>query len=185
MNANQYSYFMGGFMFFTIWMLIISYRGVPKVYLMRSIQVSTNLLSYLHFQQSAFVVYIWPSRLHSAATTNELPLTCFCLVCLICLQESVFMLNCKLQAVFQVALQGNVSTHPPLNPYTYTDLPPLNPYTTLIELFRSHPTMKHTVAHRSYYVAIYGPQVKFVTTKKDLVKVSPIRQDIGTSYWPH
>lgn len=41
MNANQYSYFMGGFMFFTIWMLIISYRGVPKVYLMRSIQVRT------------------------------------------------------------------------------------------------------------------------------------------------
>lgn len=57
MNANQYSYFMGGFMFFTIWMLIISYRGVPKVYLMRSIQVSTNLLSPFHFQHSAFVRY--------------------------------------------------------------------------------------------------------------------------------
>lgn len=90
------------------------------------------------------------------------------------------MLNCKLQAVFQVALQGNVSTHPPLNAYAHRNTHRIVRYP---RMFMIHITVKHTVAHRSFYVAMYGPQVKFVTTKKDLVKVSPIRQDIGTSHF--
>jgi hypothetical protein len=53
-DAGEYMYYMGAFMTFTVWMLIVSYRDVPKLYLMRSVQ------------------------------------------------ESVFMLFCKMEAVFQV-----------------------------------------------------------------------------------
>lgn len=55
-DAGEYMYYMGAFMTFTVWMLFVSYRDVPKLYLMRSVQ------------------------------------------------ESVFMLFCKMEAVFQVRL---------------------------------------------------------------------------------
>ena len=60
MDAGEYLYFMGAFMTFTVWMLITSYRDVPKLYLMRSVQ------------------------------------------------ESVFMLFCKMEAVFQVTRHGKM-----------------------------------------------------------------------------
>lgn len=44
MDSGQYLYFMGSFMFFTIWMLFVSYRGVPKLYLMRSVQESVFMI---------------------------------------------------------------------------------------------------------------------------------------------
>jgi hypothetical protein len=42
-DAGEYLYFMGGFLTFNIWMLFVSYRGVPKLYLMRSVQVRYSL----------------------------------------------------------------------------------------------------------------------------------------------
>ena len=59
MDAGEYMYYMGAFMTFTVWMLFVSYRDVPKLYLMRSVQ------------------------------------------------ESVFMLFCKMEAVFQVQINKN------------------------------------------------------------------------------
>lgn len=43
-DAGEYLYFMGAFMTFTIWMLLVSYRDVPKLYLMRSVQESVFML---------------------------------------------------------------------------------------------------------------------------------------------
>ena len=63
-DAGEYMYFMGAFMTFTVWMLFVSYRDVPKLYLMRSVQ------------------------------------------------ESVFMLFCKMEAVFQVRITY-------IHPHTY------------------------------------------------------------------
>lgn len=62
-DAGEYIYYMGAFMFFNIWMLFVSYRDVPKLYLKRSIQ------------------------------------------------ESVFMLGNKVEAVLQVMFKGRVSGH--------------------------------------------------------------------------
>ena len=67
MDAGEYLYYMGAFMTCTVWMLITSYRDVPKLYLMRSVQ------------------------------------------------ESVFMLFCKMEAVFQVrSTARHDTTAPPL-----------------------------------------------------------------------
>lgn len=43
-DAGMYLYFMGAFMTFTVWMLFVSYRDVPKLYLMRSVQESVFML---------------------------------------------------------------------------------------------------------------------------------------------
>ena len=61
-DNGEYIPFMGVFMFFNVWMLFVSYRGVPKLYLARSVQ------------------------------------------------ESVFMLGNKCEAVLQVAFKGRVSS---------------------------------------------------------------------------
>lgn len=50
------------------------------------------------------------------------------------------MLNCKLQAVFQVALQGNVSNTPSSQIHTHTNMP--IELSMVIQLFRSHATIK-------------------------------------------
>lgn len=61
--ADDYLFYMGAFLTCQIWQLFISYRDVPKLYLMRSVQ------------------------------------------------ESVFMLFCKIEAVWQVMLKGKVSIY--------------------------------------------------------------------------
>jgi len=55
-QADEYLYYMGTFLFFNIWMLIVSYRDVPMLYLVRSVQESVFML-YMKLQSVAEVLF--------------------------------------------------------------------------------------------------------------------------------
>jgi len=55
-DTDEYLFYMGSFLFFNIWMLVVSYRGVPKLYLVRSVQESVFML-YMKLQSVAEVLF--------------------------------------------------------------------------------------------------------------------------------